>query len=94
MDFTTRFAGSTITALALGAVLIFVAAPRSRADDRAKCQERIEQAEARLHQEIREHGENSLQADHRRHELNEERERCWNEYHGWWDGGEHQWHNE
>jgi hypothetical protein len=83
-----------IAALTLGVVLMFVAVPRSHADDRAKCQERIEQTEARLHQEIREHGEHSPQADNQRRELNEERERCWNEHHGWWNGSEHQWHNE
>ena len=86
--------GSAIAALTLGVVLMFVAEPRSRADDRAACQQRIERAEVRLQEEIREHGERSPQADHQRHELNEERERCWNEHHGWWHGGERQWHNE
>lgn len=89
-----RFGRSAIAALTLGVVLMFVAVPRSHADDREKCQRRIEQTEARLQQEIREHGERSPQADNQRRELNEERERCWNEHHGWWNGSEHQWHNE
>ncbi len=89
-----RLGRPEIAALTLGVVLMFVAVPRSHADDRANCQERIEQTEARLQQEIREHGEHSPQADNRRRELNEERERCWNEHHGWWNGSEHQWHTE
>jgi hypothetical protein len=89
-----KFGRSAIAASTLGVVLLFVAVPRSHADDRAQCQQRIEQTEARLQQEIREHGEHSQQADNQRRALNEERERCWNEHHGWWNAGEHQWHNE
>jgi hypothetical protein len=89
-----KFGRSIIAALTLGVVLMFVAVPRSHADDRANCQQRIENTEAKLQQEIREHGEHSPQADNRRRELNNERERCWNEQHGWWNGRDHQWHNE
>ena len=44
------------------------------ADDRAECQQRIDRAEHRLQQEIREHGEHSPQADNRRRELSQERQ--------------------
>jgi len=89
-----RLERPAIAAIVLGVALMFSAAPRSHADGRAECQERIERREARLQQEIREHGERSPQADERRRELNEERERCWNEHHAWWNGSDHQWHNE
>lgn len=76
-----------------GAMLLFAAAtPRAYADDREKCEHRIDKAEHRLDDAVREHGERSRQADDRRRDLNAERERCWNEYHGWWDGRTHQWH--
>ena len=90
----TRVGKTLVAAATLSVLLLFVAVPRSHADDRANCQQRIEQTEARLQQEIREHGEHSPQADNQRRALNEERERCWNEHHGWWNGSEHQWHNE
>ena len=30
----------------------------------------------------------------RRHDLNAERERCWNMYHGYWSGADHRWHDQ
>jgi hypothetical protein len=89
-----RLGTSVMTALTLGVVLMFVAVPRSQAADRAECQQRIEKSEAKLHEAIRKHGERSQQADHWRRELNEERERCWNQHHGWWNARERQWHND
>lgn len=69
--------------------------PTARADDdHAKCQHRIEKAEARLDQAIRSHGEHSSEAESRRRDLNAERERCWNSYHGWWSNADHTWHTE
>ena len=44
-------------------------------DDR-RCRQRIEKAEQRLHQAERRHGPGSRQAQQRRHELEEARERC------------------
>ncbi len=79
------------------ALLLFTsAAPRAQADadDRGKCEHRIEKAEVRLDQAIRNHGERSRQANERRRDLNAERDRCWNQYHGWWDGRTHQWHDQ
>ncbi|HUK24936.1 MAG TPA: hypothetical protein VLV49_10180 [Terriglobales bacterium] len=84
-------------ALAAAAVLsttLFVAVPSAQADPHDKCRHRIEKAEARLDEAIRHHGERSPQAEARRRDLNAERERCWEKYHGWWDGRDHQWHND
>jgi hypothetical protein len=90
-----RFATGWTLATALSAAMLLATAPSARADDdHEKCQPRIEKAEARLHDAIRHHGERSPQAESRRHELNEERERCWNSYHGWWNGVDHRWHSE
>jgi hypothetical protein len=85
---------SAIAAFALGVVLMFVAMPTSRADDRANCRQRTERAEAQLQQAIRQYGEHSQQADNWRRELNNERERCLNQQGGWWNGQEQKWHNE
>ena len=76
--------------------LLFVATPRPSfaADAREKCEHRIEKAEARLDDAIRRKGEHSSDAEARRRDLNNEREHCWSEYHGWWDGHAHQWHTE
>lgn len=88
----TRF---MLAAGALGAALTFAAVPRAHADDdRSKCQHRIEKAESKYYEAAREHGERSSQAEHRLHELNEERERCYQAYHSYWNGRDRQWHND
>lgn len=48
---------------------------RDHEQDR-KCQQRIHKAEGNLQQAIRKHGERSKQAEKRRHELEQARERC------------------
>ena len=58
------FLGGTIPARAI-----------DRDDDR-KCEERIRNAERKLHDAERKHGEHSRQAQARRHDLEEARERC------------------
>ncbi|HKV93612.1 MAG TPA: hypothetical protein VJW20_13780 [Candidatus Angelobacter sp.] len=45
-------------------------------DDDRKCEQRIHRAEDKLQNAIRKHGEHSRQAEQRRHELEEARERC------------------
>ncbi len=90
----TRFGRTAVAAALLGVLLLFAAVPPSHADDRERCQQRIEKAEARLDEAIRKHGEYSHQANDRRRDLNAERERCWHEHHSWWDAHEHQWHND
>jgi hypothetical protein len=84
-----------VAALVVNAVLIVATPlPTFAEDARAKCEHRIEKAEARLDDAVRHHGERSPQADARRRDLNAEREHCWSEYHGWWDGHAHQWHTD
>jgi hypothetical protein len=84
----------TIAALVLNAMLV-LAVPGARADDdRDKCRRRVEKIEQRLDREIARYGEHSPKVEARRHELREERERCWNTYHAWWNGHDHQWHND
>jgi|HubBroStandDraft_6_1064221.scaffolds.fasta_scaffold31588_1 Ni/Co efflux regulator RcnB len=86
---------TTLAAAVLFGVLAFVSAPRSFADDkRAECQHRIEKAEARLADAIRDHGDRSSEAAKRRHELNDEREHCYQETHAWYNGQDRQWHND
>jgi len=90
----TRFGKAAIAAALLSVLLLFAAVPPSHADERERCQQRIERAEARLDQAIRKHGEYSHQANDRRRDLTAERERCWRESHAWWDAHAHQWHSE
>jgi hypothetical protein len=87
-----RFAASAVATTILSGAM-FISAPAAYADDHAKCQHKIEQAESRLDEAIRKHGERSPEAEARRRDLNSEREHCWNAYHGWWDGHEHRWHD-
>lgn len=86
---------SAAAVAAMSAVLMLGAAPLMHADDdHGKCQHRIEKAEARLDSAIRRHGERSGEAAERRRDLDAERDHCWNEYHRWWDGRAHQWHEQ
>ena len=45
-------------------------------DDNRKCEQRIRNAKRKLHDAERKHGEHSRQAQARRHDLEEARERC------------------
>jgi hypothetical protein len=83
---------ATLTAAALAGLLMFAGAPRLRADD--DCQRRIAKADHRLHEAIEHHGYRSEEAEHRRRDLHELRERCWKANHRWWDEHEHRWHAE
>ncbi len=85
---------TTVAVLLLNAVFFFMVAPTARADDHDRCRQRIEKIEVRLDHEIAKHGEHSRQAEDRRRQLQAEREHCWNQYHGWWDGRSHQWHTD
>jgi hypothetical protein len=87
--------GCLFLSAALSAAMIcLAAAPAAHADDRSKCQHKIEKAEAKLDDAVRKHGPRSRQAEDRRRDLNNERERCWGAYHSWYDGHEHRWHSE
>ena len=82
-----QFGKRAAALLVAGALTMFVAAaPRARADDRSKCQHAVEKAEARLDRAIHDRGEHSREAEDRRRDLNAERERCWGQYHQWWNG--------
>lgn len=85
---------SVLAAAALVGLLSFAATPRVYADDYGRCQRRIAKADHKLHEAVEHHGWNSRQADHARHELGEARERCWNNYHRWWDEDGHRWHTD
>jgi hypothetical protein len=85
-----------VCAALLAMAFVVAMAPHAQAgDDRSKCQHRIEKAEVRLDSAIREHGAHSSEARASRHELNnEERERCYTAYHGWWNGADRRWHED
>ena len=89
-----RFRQTLTAAIVAGALSFFVAAPRVQADDRSKCQHAVEKAEMRLDKAVHDRGEHSREAEERRRELNAERERCWNQYHQWWNGKDHRWETE
>ena len=65
----TKFASAALIATALSTAML-VSAPLAYADDHAKCQHKIEKAEAKLDDAIRKHGERSSQAETRRRDLN------------------------
>ena len=92
-----RFGRTVIMTAVLGAGLMLVAVPSASAhdfDDRGRCQERVERAEARLNQAIWQHGLYSRQAERRRYELVQARQSCWNRNRSWWDAREHRWRSD
>ena len=78
-----------LAAVALAGFLAITAVPRAQADD--DCQRRIARADHRLHEAVEHYGYQSAQADDARHELHEERERCWRANNRWWDEDGHRW---
>jgi|SRR5579872_2470530 len=89
-----HFGKNIVAASLLSMVFLVAGAPRAHADEHDRCRRHIEKAEHRLDEAIRHHGEHSPEARERRHELYEEREHCWREQHGWWDGHDQRWHEE
>ena len=92
-----RFGKAVIAAAVLSVALLVVAVPRSYAhdyDDWGRCQQRVELAEAKLNRAIWQHGFYSRQAQRRRYELVQARQRCWNRNRAWWDGRAHQWRSD
>src|SRR5208282_5268541 len=94
MPVNRRFRKAAVAAVTAVAFLLLVATPSIHADERDKCRHAIEKAEARLDRAIHNHGEHSHQAEDRRRDLNAERERCWGQYHQWWNGRDHRWETE
>ena len=73
----TEWGKTTLLAALFGAFLLLGSVGPARAGDLDhECRERIHKAEAKLQREIDRHGEHSRQAEKRRHELEEARERC------------------
>lgn len=87
-------ATSLLSGVVLSAVLLCTAVPRVHAEDYERCQRHIAHADHELHEAIEKHGRHSPQADRKREQLHEARERCWSQYHRWWDEDEHRWHTE
>jgi hypothetical protein len=56
--------------------LLAGAAPTQALDRDDKCERRVQKAEANLQRAIRRHGEHSRQAEQKRRQLEETRERC------------------
>ncbi len=86
--------GRRIVAITVfSAVLIFLGASALRADE-ASCQRRLIKADHQLHHAARDHGWQSKQAEHARHEIREAREYCYTHEHKWWDEDGHRWHSD
>ena len=81
-----------VAAVLAGFFSFTIAVPLVHAND--ECQERIAKIDHNLHEAIEHHGVHSSQAEHWRHELHEQRERCWSATHRWWDEDEHKWHTD
>jgi hypothetical protein len=80
---TKRVRKAALAAAALGGFLLFAGAPSAKANDWNDCDRRVDRAEWKLHEAIEHHGYYSRQADHWRHELREEQERCRRERREW-----------
>jgi hypothetical protein len=83
--------GKAAVGLAVLAGLFMFAAPQLRADD---CQRDTARIDHNLHEAIKHNGPDSKEANHWRHELAEQRQRCWEKEHKWWDEDTHSWHNQ
>jgi ribulose kinase len=68
--------GKTMLCAMLGASLLAGVATPARADRDDKCRRDIRKAEQNLEKAVRKHGERSRQAEQRRRQLEEVRERC------------------
>ena len=69
------FRKTALVSLVLSACLFGSVGPL-QADQRKDCEKRIHKAEQNLDKEVRKHGEQSRQAEKRRHELEKTRENC------------------
>lgn len=75
MSLSDRFSKAMFCAV-LGASLVAGVATPAHADRDDHCHRSVEKAERNLDKAVRKHGEHSSQAEKRRHELEEVRERC------------------
>lgn len=87
--------GSAIAALALGGALLMASAPKANAEDgRTRCQNRVEKANHKYREEVREHGRHSRQAEDAKAKLNTVWDRCYTESRGWYDPNRREWRND
>jgi len=68
--------GKTMLCSMLGASLLAGVGTPAHADRDDRCRHDTQKAEEKLEKAVRKHGEGSRQAEQRRRELNEVRERC------------------
>jgi len=78
-----------VSVLAVAASLLLAQAVVVRAEE--ECQKRTAKADHRLHEAIEQHGWQSPEAQHWRHELAEARAHCWDHARRWWDEDAHRW---
>lgn len=71
-----RVIGSTILGAVLSASLLLGTAIPAHADQDDHCRHDVQRAERNLDKAVRKYGEHSRQAEDRRHQLEEARERC------------------
>jgi hypothetical protein len=71
------FGKTALATAALGGLLFFAGPPGAQAASRDDCQRRIAKTEHELGEAIEDHGYNSRQANHWRHERREAYERCY-----------------
>lgn len=83
------FSAKAAIGLGVLAGMFIFTVPQARADD--DCQRETARIDHKLHEAIEHNGPDSKQADHWRHELAEQRERCWGKEHKWWDEDGHRW---
>ena len=74
--FFKKTVAPTILGTVLSASLIIGTAVPALADQDDRCRRDIHRAEQNLDKAVRKHGEHSRQAEDRRHQLEETRERC------------------
>jgi hypothetical protein len=66
----------------LAGIFLISSAGMLQARDRDdKCEERVHKAERNLQRAVEKHGEHSKQAEKKRHDVEEARERCGHEHH-------------
>jgi len=72
----SKIVGKVMMCAMLGASLLVGMATPAHGDRDDKCRRDIQKAEENLEKAVRKHGEHSRQAEQRRHQLEEVRERC------------------
>jgi hypothetical protein len=81
-----------LATVAMAGFVVMAGVPKLHADD--DCQRRIAHADHRVHESIEHYGYQSREAAEARHELREERERCYRTNNRWWDEDRHRWHEQ